>query len=66
MEERGEDGLPKSQNAMQTRGLTPLKAAWMRALYIAHEVEGAPGRRSMGGLMVSKGWRKERHTVKRS
>ena len=39
--------VPKNQNARQTRGLAPSKAVQNRALYMAHEVDGAPGSGSM-------------------
>lgn len=39
--------LPKSQKATQTLGSAPLKTAAMRALYIAQDAAGDPGRGSM-------------------
>ena len=39
--------VPKNQKARQTRGLALSKAARNRALYMAHEVDGAPGSGSM-------------------
>lgn len=39
--------LPKSQNAEQTRGSAPLKVAASRALYMAQEDAGDPGRGNM-------------------
>ena len=39
--------LPKSQNAVQTRGSAPLNKAASRALYIAQDDAGEPGRGSM-------------------
>ena len=45
--ENGSKGLPKSQNAAQTRGSASLKMAASRALYIAQEDAGEPGRGNM-------------------
>ena len=45
--ERWSMGLPKSQNAAQTRGSASLKIAANRALYMTHEEAGDPGRGSM-------------------
>ena len=39
--------LPKSQNAEQTRGSAPVKIAVSRALYMAQEDAGEPGRGNM-------------------
>ena len=40
---KGELGLPKSQNAVQTRGSAPLNRAASRAPYIAQDDAGEPG-----------------------
>ena len=42
--------LPKSQNAKQTRGSAPLKIAASRALYMAQEDAGDPGRGNMSAM----------------
>lgn len=39
--------LPNNQKAMHTRGSAPEKIAWRRALYIAQEADGEPGKGSM-------------------
>ena len=53
--------IPNSQKAAQTRGSAPSKTAFRRALYIAQEDEGAPGRGSM-----TLGWRYCQMTAKLS
>ena len=42
--EKGKEGLPKSQKAAQTRGSASVKMAANRALYMAQEDAGEPGR----------------------
>lgn len=42
--------LPKSQNAEQTRGSAPLKIAASRALYMAQDDAGDPGKGNMSSL----------------
>ena len=42
--------LPKSQNAEQTRGSAPRKIAASRALYMAQDDAGDPGRGNMSSL----------------
>lgn len=51
--EKSELGLPKSQNAEQTRGSAPLKMAESRALYMAHEDAGEPGKGNMLAMEAS-------------
>ena len=47
-------GLPNSQKARHTRGSAPLKTVASRALYIAQDAEGDPGR---GSISSSKGFK---------
>ena len=42
--------LPNSQNAEQTRGSAPLNIAASRALYMAQDDAGDPGRGNMSSL----------------
>ena len=42
--------LPKSQNAEQTRGSAPRKIAASRALYMAQDDAGDPGRGNISSL----------------
>ena len=48
--DRYQSGIPKSQNAAQTRGSAPSKAAFSRDLYMAQEDDGLPGRGSISVL----------------
>jgi hypothetical protein len=43
--------LPNNQKAVHTRGFAPEKNAFKRALYIAQEEDGEPGRGSMSDYL---------------
>ena len=45
--QKSEQRLPKSQNAIQTRGSAPLNILASRTLYIAQDDAGEPGRGSI-------------------
>ena len=47
---KSEMDLPNSQNAEQTRGSAPRKIAASRALYMAQDDAGDPGRGNMSSL----------------
>jgi hypothetical protein len=46
--------LPNNQKAAHTRGFAPEKNAFKRALYIAQEEDGEPGRGSMSDYLQVK------------